>query len=106
MEPNMIATASDVRAFVLHPSVDHDLRTALSLARASTAALLSLSALARREMITALTEEVALLQTFEDEPSLHAAGVLARYLPERVDQGGREESAEIGSPLQAPKCRR
>ena len=68
------------------PPVDHDLQTALSLARASTAALLSLSALARREMITALTDEVALLHTFEDGPSQYAAEVLARYLPDRMER--------------------
>jgi hypothetical protein len=62
------------------PAVDQDLQAALSLARAATTALLNLSALSRREMITALTDEVALLRTVDDRPALHAAGVLTQYL--------------------------
>ena len=60
--------------------VEHDLQTALSLARASTTALLNLSALGRREIITALTDEVARLRSADDDSSRHAAGVLTRYL--------------------------
>jgi hypothetical protein len=59
---------------------EHDLQTALSLARASTTALLNLSALGRREIITALTDEVARLRSADDDSSRHAAGVLTRYL--------------------------
>ena len=62
------------------PSVDHDLRAALSLARASTTALLNLSALARREMTAALADEVAVLHALGDDPSLHAAEILTQYL--------------------------
>jgi hypothetical protein len=72
------------RDFVPLP-VDSNLQVALSLARASTAALLSLSALANREMIAALTEEAARLHTFGDGMSMDAAEVLERYLPSRVE---------------------
>jgi hypothetical protein len=60
--------------------VEHDLQAALSLAQAATTALLNLSALGRREIITALTDEVARLRSADDEPSRHAASVLTRYL--------------------------
>jgi hypothetical protein len=60
--------------------VEHDLQTALSLARASTTALLNLSALGRREIVTALNDELARLRSADDESSRHAAGVLTRYL--------------------------
>ncbi len=62
------------------PPVEHDIQTALSLAWASTTALLNLSALGRREIITALTDEVARLRAADDESSRHAASVLTRYL--------------------------
>jgi hypothetical protein len=87
----MIATLVNARTLAPHPPVDYDTRAALSLARASTAALLSLSALARREMITALTDEVALLHSAEDEPSLHAARVLAAFLPADIEQDARDQ---------------
>ena len=87
----MIATLFHARTFVPHLPIHHDTRAALSLARASTAALMSLSALARREMITALTDEVALLHAAEDEPSLYAAGVLAGYLPDDIEQDVRDQ---------------
>ncbi|MDB5482916.1 MAG: hypothetical protein JWO83_3969 [Caulobacteraceae bacterium] len=63
------------------PPVDHDLQVALSLARANTAALLNLSALSRREIIIALTDEVALLRAVDNRPQIHAAHILTQYLP-------------------------
>ena len=67
------------------PAMDLDRHVALCLARANTTALMNLSALARREMIAALTDEVALLHTFEDGPSHYAAEVLSRYIPDRLE---------------------
>ena len=77
----MTATSNAVRISAAPPPLDQDLQVALSLARATATALLSLSALAQREMITALTDEVALLHTSETAPSEYAAAVLAGYLP-------------------------
>jgi hypothetical protein len=77
MEPK---TMTAIPAAAPRLPVEHDLQTALSLARASTTALLNLSALGRREIITALTDEVARLRLADDESSRHAAAVLTRYL--------------------------
>ncbi len=60
--------------------VEPDILVALSLARAAATALLNLSALGRREMITALNDEVARLRSAEDDSSRHAASVLTQYL--------------------------
>jgi len=78
----MMTAPANVVDFTAHarPAVDDDLQAALSLARASTTALLNLSALSRREMVTALTDEVALLRTVDNHPALHAAGILTQYL--------------------------
>lgn len=90
MELNTMCDDSTTeRIFPVRPSIDHDVQAALSLARASTAALLSLSALGRREIIAALTNELALLNTSGDGPSRYAAEVLARYLPGRLEPKDR-----------------
>ena len=76
----MTATPATSPASAPRSPVEHDLQAALSLARASTTALLNLSALGRREIITALADEVARLRTADDDSSRHAANVLTRYL--------------------------
>jgi hypothetical protein len=78
----MTALATTIDVASCAPVIDLDRHVALSLARANTTALMNLSALARREMITALTDEVARLHTFEDGPSQYAAEVLSRYIPD------------------------
>ena len=76
----MTATPAPSPAGATRSPVEHDLQAALSLARASTTALLNLSALGRREIITALADEVARLRAADDDSSRHAASVLTRYL--------------------------
>ena len=61
-------------------SQTQDLQTALSLARASTLALLSLSPLAHREITAALMDEVLQLKGRGDTGSLTTATALERYL--------------------------
>lgn len=62
--------------------VELDLQTALSLARATTAALLNLSPLAHREMKAALTDEVTLLRAIGGPKAEVAANLVAQYLPD------------------------
>lgn len=57
-----------------------ELHTALTLARASTQALLNLSPLAHREICDALADEVASLRRQGDARSLATAQAVERYL--------------------------
>lgn len=62
-------------------AVDLDLQTVLTLAKASTQALLNLSPLAYREITSAIAAEVQILREQGDARSLATAQAVEQYLP-------------------------
>jgi hypothetical protein len=68
-------TAAEVR-----PSAEPDLQTALSLARAATVALLSLSPLSHREIVAALNSELEKLKAAGGAENAAAVEALSGYL--------------------------
>ena len=67
--------------------LEMDLATALALARASTLALLSLSALAHREVSAAMQDELARLELESDSASQAASALLRQFIPKDPNEG-------------------
>lgn len=67
--------------------LETDLATALALARASTLALLNLSALSHREVSAAMQDELARLELESDSTSEAASALLRQFIPEDENEG-------------------